>query len=185
MSKYVSALAFAKQHPCDASWLNIMQSKAVKLLKRGDTGQFGEFPATVVKHYVDGMYEVRVPGGLTTISSAEFKPLKPMDMTAEEFTELFQPVKNPNIPNGDGAFDGCMFETYGVEYAFVAKQYERDPYSVWTIMDADEDEIEDEEDGQVRNVPVLHCGLHHCWPAPIGYLVCAVAHDGKGSVRVD
>ncbi len=53
-------------------------------------------------------------------------------------------------------------------------------------MDADEDEIEDEEDGQVRNVPVLHCGLHHCWPARLGQYPssCAVAHKAEKAVCV-
>lgn len=51
------------------------------------------------------------------------------------FWEKYQPVKNHLDSNA--AFDGCMFETFGEEFAFVTSQPTE---KVWTYVQADNDE---------------------------------------------
>ena len=49
-----------------------MGQAEVKLLKPGQTGTYAGLPATVARHYHNGMYEIHVPGGLTCVSGSEF-----------------------------------------------------------------------------------------------------------------
>lgn len=56
-------------------------------------------------------------------------------ITDEQFFEQFQPIQNPMDDNA--SFDGCMFETYGAELAFVLKTAQSSPNKVWTILDCD------------------------------------------------
>lgn len=78
-------------------------------------------------------------------------------LTEDEFDKQYPLVGNHLDPNAgwgtneDG--EGCMFETYGEEFAFVRKQ---DPATVWTWVDDDER-------------PLLLGGLHYV--NRIGYLV--------------
>lgn len=51
----------------------------------------------------------------------------------EDWVIWYSPKKNPIDPNS--AFDGCMFETYGKEVAFVKEQPEN---TVWTLIDEEE-----------------------------------------------
>jgi hypothetical protein len=41
---------------------------------------------------------------------------------------------NPNASWATGEGPGCLFETYGAEFAFVRSQ---DPNTVWTLIDGD------------------------------------------------
>lgn len=43
---------------------------------RGDKFQYGEFPATFIRHYSEGMVEVRLPGGVACISFSDLKEAK-------------------------------------------------------------------------------------------------------------
>ena len=47
------------------------------ILAPGTTGYYGNYPATIIRHYAHGMYEMRVPGGETVADVADFKPLPP------------------------------------------------------------------------------------------------------------
>ena len=58
-------------------------------------------------------------------------------LTEDEFDRRYQLLPNHLNPNaswatGDGP--GCLFETYGDEFAFVRRQ---DPGTVWTLIDGD------------------------------------------------
>lgn len=55
------------------------------------------------------------------------------EIDEEKFYKDFKPIKNPLDENV--SFDGCMFEDYGEEYAFVLKAK---PECVWTILEADD-----------------------------------------------
>lgn len=55
-------------------------------------------------------------------------------MTEEEWWEKYEPIKNPFDENA--SFEGCMFETYGVEMDYVASRNCEN--IVWTIVDGDE-----------------------------------------------
>lgn len=52
-----------------------------------------------------------------------------------DFIEEYKPVKN-HI-DGDAAFDGYMFETYGEELEYVTSQKQD---KIWTIMDSESEE---------------------------------------------
>lgn len=50
----------------------------------------------------------------------------------EEFQEQYKPIKNPFVQ--DAPYDGCMFETHGIEVAYVREQ---DNKKIWTLVDAE------------------------------------------------
>lgn len=56
-------------------------------------------------------------------------------ITEDEFFETYRPIKNSHEP--DTSFDGCMFETYGVELDFVVDVNDTAPNTVWTVLDID------------------------------------------------
>ena len=53
-------------------------------------------------------------------------------LTEDDFLARFKPVSNPIDPNA--GFDGCLFETFGDDLAYVRDQ---DPNLVWTVLDCD------------------------------------------------
>jgi hypothetical protein len=54
------------------------------------------------------------------------------ELTEDDFIARFKPVPNPIDP--DAGFDGCLFETFGEDLAYVQAQ---DPNLVWTVLDGD------------------------------------------------
>ena len=58
-----------------------------------------------------------------------------MIITFEEFEETYKPQKNPFVQ--DSSYDGYMFETYGVELAYVREQDNKD---IWTIINCEDEE---------------------------------------------
>jgi len=82
-------------------------------------------------------------------------------LTADEFDDRYSLRINHLNPNaswtyGDGP--GCLFETYGEEFAFVKQQ---DPSTVWTLVD-----------GCANDDQYLISGLHLV--NRIGYLVSTI-----------
>ena len=81
-----------------------------------------------------------------------------IEMTEGEFDQRFPLVTNHINPNAGWAFGdsggGCLFETYGDEFAFV-KRYA--PIKVWTLVDG--------EDGDAYVISGLH------YVNRIGYLL--------------
>jgi hypothetical protein len=69
---YVSAAEFAKTHTCSPDWIAAVGQNLVPVLTTGQRGTTSGYEASVVRHYSDGMYEVRVPGGVTCISWQDF-----------------------------------------------------------------------------------------------------------------
>ena len=53
-----------------------------------------------------------------------------------QFEETYKPQKNPFVQ--DSSYDGCMFETYGVELAHVKEQ---DNKNIWTIINCENEEM--------------------------------------------
>lgn len=41
--------------------------------QRGEKVTYGEFPATVIRHYSEGMWEVRLPGGVACVSGSDLR----------------------------------------------------------------------------------------------------------------
>ena len=54
------------------------------------------------------------------------------ELTEDDFLARFKPVPNPIDPGA--GFDGCLFETFGDDLAYVQAQ---DPNLVWTVLDSD------------------------------------------------
>jgi hypothetical protein len=75
-------------------------------------------------------------------------------LTEDDFLARFKPV--PNHLDPDASFDGCMFETFGEELAYVKAQ---DRNFVWTMLDCD---------GQLQ----IESGFH--FVNRVGYLIAAV-----------
>jgi hypothetical protein len=75
-------------------------------------------------------------------------------LTEDDFLARFKPV--PNHIDPSRGFDGCMFETFGEELAYVQGQ---DRNFVWTILDCD---------GQL----LIESGFH--FVNRLGYLIATV-----------
>lgn len=58
-----------------------------------------------------------------------------MTITYEKFVETYKPIKNHIIQ--DAPYNGCMFETYGIELAHVREQ---DNKNIWTIINCENEE---------------------------------------------
>lgn len=52
-----------------------------------------------------------------------------MQISEDQFDEDFRPVQNPH--NKDAGWNGCLFETHGVEFNFVKNQPKE---KVWTLL---------------------------------------------------
>lgn len=76
-------------------------------------------------------------------------------MTTDKFYEKYTVVKNPLLK--DAPWDGGMLETFGEEYELVKKQMDKNPKTVWTVIDTN--------DGWYGIVAGWH------WVNRIGYLV--------------
>jgi len=84
-------------------------------------------------------------------------------LTLEEFLERFKPQKNHFDDNAN--CDGCAYETYGDELAYVKEVYEKHPNRIWTIFDCD---------GQ------MVVGNRFHFVNRMGYLICEVPfEDGE------
>ena len=79
----------------------------------------------------------------------------PARISYERWLEKYRPIQNHL--NSNSSFDGCMFETYGEELAFVCAQHDR---TIWTLLDCD---------GEMR----IAEGLHYV--NRIGYFITEVA----------
>lgn len=71
-----------------------------------------------IAKFIDALYEVFTSGVV---------------LDWQYWEDTFQPITNHFDENA--AYDGCLFETYGQEVAFVAEQA---PGTVWTLLDTDE-----------------------------------------------
>lgn len=56
-----------------------------------------------------------------------------VEISEQQFWAQFKPIKNPHDSNA--SYDGCMFETFGVEHDAVLKANQTNPLTVWTIQD--------------------------------------------------
>lgn len=81
MKQGVAATEFAKTNSVDADWVQLMESagKRVVVLKTGQKGMCNGYPATVLRHYHNGMYEVRLASGDICVDALDFTPLTKSD----------------------------------------------------------------------------------------------------------
>lgn len=83
------------------------------------------------------------------------EPLDLTRITLDRWEEIYKPTKNHL--GGNGAYDACMYETYGAEERYVFGM--SDAY-VWTVVD---------ESGKLYLVPGRH------FVNRFGYFICAQA----------
>lgn len=85
------------------------------------------------------------------------------EITEEQFEKDFKLMENHIDLNA--SFDGCMFETYGLELLYVKEMAELN--RVITIVESDG--IEEDEEGDLIPNMYYVSGLHHV--NRIGYLI--------------
>jgi hypothetical protein len=73
-------------------------------LHPGQRGTTSGFPATVIRHYSDGMYEVRVPGGVTCIPASDFIPETPSPEVLAAKDELLEALGQAAAGDPAGEF---------------------------------------------------------------------------------
>jgi hypothetical protein len=88
-----------------------------------------------------------------------------MIITFEIFEETYKPQKNPFVQNS--SYDGCMFETYGVELAHVREQNIK---NIWTLIE-----------GENENWYIIP-GFHIV--NKFGYFICEVPWENE-EIEVD
>jgi hypothetical protein len=96
-------------------------------------------------------------------------PTGPIILTEAEFDERFMPHKNHL--GGNGSWDGCMYETFGEEDAYVRQVAENTPLVVWTQVSDDDGEL------------VVVNGWHSV--NRMGHLICAVPYGPDDDFLVD
>lgn len=93
-----------------------------------------------------------------------------IELTEEAFDEQYALVQNHLNPSASWAYGesgGCLFETYGDEFAFVRQC---DPRTVWTLVDGNDGDM------------YLVSGLHYV--NRIGYLVSRDPIEENTTVQV-
>lgn len=73
---------------------------------------------------------------MNAMKTATDTGLRQVTITNDEFLEKYKPIKSPFARNC-GAWDGCMFETYGPEYDFVYREFIKNNRRIWSIVEGD------------------------------------------------
>jgi hypothetical protein len=89
----------------------------------------------------------------------------------DEFVSTYKPIQNHLDSNASG--DGCWFETYGAEHDFVRSIAEKEPNRVWTILDHNDDDDGDPEDGDYEPLPLPIVSGYH-WVNRLNYIITEV-----------
>ena len=96
-----------------------------------------------------------------------------MDDEFDQWIDQYRPITNPTGDSGFFVDDKClMFETYDPDLAVVLAAHEKDPNTVWTIVEG--------EDGE------LYLGDGYHYVNRIGYFITEVPHSGTSvSIKLD
>ena len=68
------AAEFARVYGADPDWVRVMGARDVVPLQPGQRGTYSGLPMTILRHYRNGMYEVRLPGGEACIDGSSVVP---------------------------------------------------------------------------------------------------------------
>lgn len=71
-------------------------------------------------------------------------------LTYDEWCDKFKPIQN--TVNGNAAFSGTMFETFGDELQAVLKATADNPACVWTLQEGEQDELLCDKAGYAKGV---------------------------------
>jgi hypothetical protein len=44
---------------------------------KGESVSYGDFKGSIVRHYYEGMWEVRLPGGIACVSGSQLRRIQP------------------------------------------------------------------------------------------------------------
>jgi hypothetical protein len=69
----VTAAEFAKSHNVDSDWVTAMNGKLITLWERGDQIQYSGFQGSIVRHYHNGMFEIRLASGIACVDHSDIK----------------------------------------------------------------------------------------------------------------
>jgi hypothetical protein len=84
--------------------------------KQGDKVFCNGFNGTIVREYSQGMYEVRLPGGLGCIDSSDIIPViteKEYNAIHSDYRSLCQNEKYPDDLGKRSCFAGCLYPSGG------------------------------------------------------------------------
>lgn len=98
-------------------------------------------------------------------------------ITEEQFDEKFKLIENHIDLNA--SFNGCLFETFGLELLFVKEMAQQN--RVITIIETDGDELN--EDGDTIPNMLYVSGMHHV--NRIGYLITETPIDFDFECEID
>jgi hypothetical protein len=69
----ITAAEFAKSHATDPDWVAAMGSQTITPWKQGDAVKYSGYEAAIIRHYHNGMFEIRLPGGVACVGHHELK----------------------------------------------------------------------------------------------------------------
>jgi hypothetical protein len=70
----ITAAEFAKSHDTDSNWAASMGSQTITPWQQGDAVTYSGFHGAIIRHYYNGMFEIRLPGGVACVGHHEIKP---------------------------------------------------------------------------------------------------------------
>jgi len=73
MKNAINAAEFAKSHKTDSDWVRAMGSNQITPWAKGDKITANGYAGSVVDHYRNGMFTVRLPGGTCTVCHSAIK----------------------------------------------------------------------------------------------------------------
>lgn len=95
-----------------------------------------------------------------------------MPKNFDEWVDQYRPIPNPTGDSGFCIGDDClMYETYAPDLDVVTAAHEKDPRTVWTLLDVDGD---------------LYLGDGFHYVNRMGYFITEVPYEGQPvSIKVD
>lgn len=67
----VTAREFARSHATDPDWVALMGARLIPVFVRGDRISYSGFHGSVLGHYCNGMYEIRIQSGVSCVSGSD------------------------------------------------------------------------------------------------------------------
>jgi hypothetical protein len=69
----ITAAEFAKSHATDPDWVAAMGDQTITPWQQGDAVTYSGFHGAIIRHYYNGMFEVRLTGGVACVGHHDIK----------------------------------------------------------------------------------------------------------------
>jgi hypothetical protein len=69
--RQVTAKEFARTHATDPDWVALTGGRLIPVFAPGDRISFSGFHGSVLGHYRNGMYEIRIQSGVSCVSGSD------------------------------------------------------------------------------------------------------------------